>query len=281
MKLTLSEQNKLIDVIVLLNQRFTKLFSHAFSITRLEYANHPFIKVKLDKDKDHENFLIINFNFNLATNNLNTNKKDYSLYLKLPKHEFNSIIQKDSSYEIAEELQNFLIIQLINNAKHDDFIDKNITNNKTKAEIKLKVLTMINFIIQTILNSHYTKKLDIIFLFRTIDKKKIVNSLDQYHKIVYSTHELLQSKTEFLLENNEKSKQTNQLIKNEINNQYHQIKQIQIHEDEKTFIKLAIKSVLLTYYIDQNSKIIETIEQLADFIYYSQPKIIKQNYIRQ
>lgn len=298
MKLTTKEQNKLIDIIVLLNSRFTKLFSKSLEITRQTYTKNPFVKAKLDNNPDHSEFLAIIFHFNLTNNNDDSSHVDYSIHITMPdNNELHDLLTNSNSYEAAQSLQDVIIIQLINKISNDDFVNKNITDPEVKNNTELDIFGMINHFVQTIINSHYFDKDDMGYVLLKLNAGSQFDIIDNYHNVITGIYKIFQENkgVSFKLQTddpNDISQTGTQFVINEITNRYTQFQQAQATNNSKLFIKLVIEAILFSQYMENinESPVIDTfmfdqsimhentlnlIQHIADFIYYSQPKEIR------
>lgn len=298
MKLTTKEQNKLIDIIVLLNSRFTKLFSKSLEITRQTYTKNPFVKANIDNNPDHSEFLEIIFHFNLTNNNDDSSHVDYSIHITMPNNnELHDLLTNSNSYEAAQSLQDILIIQLINKISNDDFVNKNITDPEVKNNTELDIFGMINHFVQTIINSHYFDKDDMGYVLLKLNAGSQFNIIDNYHNVITGIYKIFQENkgVSFKLQTddpNDISQTRTQFVINEITNRYTQFQQAQATNNSKLFIKLVIEAILFSQYMENinESPVIDTfmfdqsimhentlnlIQYIADFIYYSQPKEIR------
>ena len=285
MKLSINEKSKIIDVIILLNSRFTKLYSKALNIQRKEYLKQPIIKVNLDDDKDHANFIMIQLNLGIAENNNETKVNDFTLNLTLPDNQLSDMLKQDDQYEIAKCLQNEIIIQLIRFCEADKFAN-NITDPEVYNDAELDTIGTINFLIQKIIDSHFFNADSVNYVISTIDN--INDSILPYLTAVQTADNLFSyfddqsEKLKFKVKNNQKTTSDHGLIKTQLKN----LKTLatNMNGNHKTLTKIAIEAYLFNIYIhhiNQEATILstnedklsqenqKTLEILADFIYYS------------
>lgn len=294
MELSISEKAKLIDVIILLNSRFTKLYSKALSIQRKDYLKRPIVKINLDDDKDHNNFITMQLNLGIAENNSEAKLNDFNLNLILPDDQLTGMLKNDTQYKIAETLQNEIIIQLLHFCELDRFAD-NITNANVYNNAELDTIGTINFLIQKIIDSHYFNANAVRYVLGAI--KNLNDGLLPYLNAVQVSNKLFsyfdsQPVTfKLTIENNQGTNSDHELIKRQLKNRKTLAKSI--NSNHKSLTKLAIEAYLFTIYIQhigQAATILnanannlsqgtqKTFETLADFIYYATPQQIKKHF---
>lgn len=292
MQLTINQKAKLIDVIILLNSRFAKLYSKALSIQRKAYLKQPIIKVNLDADQDHANFITIQLNFGIAENNSETKLNDFTLNLILPDDELKDMLENDNQYQIAESLQNEIIVQLIQFCKRDRFADQ-ITDPRAYNDVELDTFGAVNFIIQKIIDSHYFNANSVDYVIPAIDN--LDDGLLPYLKAVQTANDFFlhfdNPTMNFKIATDQTTTSDQGLIQAQVKNRKTLIEKLV--QNRKALTKTTIEAYLFTTYlqhIKQEATILSanatepsqatqtTLEILADFIYYSNTQQIKKHF---
>lgn len=292
MQLSINQKAKLIDVIILLNSRFAKLYSKALNIQRKVYLKQPIIKVNLDADQEHANFITIQLNLGIAENNSETKLNDFTLNLILPNDELKDMLANDDQYQIAECLQNEIIIQLIRFCKHDRFADQ-ISDPSVYNDAELNTFGTVNFIIQKIIDSHFFNADSVDYVIPAIDD--LNDGLLPYLKAVQTANDFFSyfdnPAMNFKIATGQTTTSDQGLIKAQIKNRKTLIENLV--QSRKALTKTTIEAYLFTTYlqhIKQEATVLSadatdpsqatqtTLEILADFIYYSTTQQIKKHF---